>query len=427
MKNFFRAAFLLGALIASQAAFAGNGYPEVSCSTYGGAAASCNQCFHGDTLYQGFYVTDLFDDFTAGTSQTAIFANNPGTVSTEYLQSGFSWTESFAMWRLNSALFTAFSPTRGWYIPLQPGETASAYVQSVPGTGLQFVSGPVGSGDRNQPTFKLTYDTVFYTKATNFATQESHKECVFYYSNWCGDGVKDTNEDCDLGAQNGVTGSSCPLNCKLAPFDLSLKKFVSGQDAENGSPVAVNRGGTINYTFETKNNGSSPTQGQTVVDDIGFPSGITLSNVSGAGWNCTHTASTFSCSTNAVLSAGASFPTITATALVEATAVAGSPLMNYSCIRNPLEDRTNNFGNNNCDAANVIINLPPNAPNCIAGPTNGTQTNPISGTTAGLCPAGQAIGNFSFIVTGNTTTYTWSCDTSKVGGQCQATYTPGTP
>lgn len=93
------------------------------------------------------------------------------------------------VWTLNSDLFSSFSATRGWYIALQPNQVASAYVKSAPGTGLQFVSGPSSGGSRDIPSFKLTYDTIYYTKATGFATPESHKECVFYKSNWCGDGV----------------------------------------------------------------------------------------------------------------------------------------------------------------------------------------------------------------------------------------------
>lgn len=218
----------------------------------------------------------MYDDFRAGSSRTAIFMNSPGTVSTEYLQSGFSWLDSSSMWKLNSALFTEYSPTRGWYIALEPGQTASAYVQSAPGTGIQFVSGPTGSGDRNSPTYKLVYNTVFYTSNTGFSTPESHKECVFYYSNWCGDGVQDAQEDCDLGAQNGASGSACPANCKLAPFDLSLKKYVSGQDAQDGSPVTVARGDTVTYTFEARNNGPNQTQGRSTVSDVAFPAGVRL-------------------------------------------------------------------------------------------------------------------------------------------------------
>jgi hypothetical protein len=130
------------------------------------------------------------------------------------------------MWKLNSSLFSSYSPTKGWYIALTPGQTASKYVQSAPGTGLQFVSGPNTGGSRTTPSFKLIYNATYFTSATAFATAESHSECVFYYSNWCGDGVKDSREDCDLGAQNGVSGSACPANCKVSAFDLSLKKYV---------------------------------------------------------------------------------------------------------------------------------------------------------------------------------------------------------
>jgi hypothetical protein len=262
MKNFLRISALFALFSLSTSVFADTGYPEVSCSNFGAAANSCNQCFEGGTLYQGQYVTNLYDDFTAGNQQTLILANTPGSITTEYVQSGFAWSESASMWTLNASLFTNFSQTRGWYAFMQPNQTARAYVQSAPGTGLQFVSGPTSGGSRDIPSFKLTFDTTYFTKATNFVTPESHKECVFYKSNWCGDGVVDTaKEDCDLGSQNGVAGSACPSNCKLAPFDLSLKKYVVGQDAQNGSPVTVTRGQNIDYTFQARNNGTSATTG----------------------------------------------------------------------------------------------------------------------------------------------------------------------
>ncbi|MDD2745413.1 MAG: hypothetical protein PHU93_02645, partial [Candidatus Gracilibacteria bacterium] len=317
MKNFLRISFFLAFFSASCSVFASTGYPEVSCSAFGASANSCNQCFEGGTLYQGQYVTNMFDDFTAGNQQTAIFANNPGSVRTEYVQNGFTWSESASMWTLNSNLFSSFSATRGWYIALQPNQVASAYISSAPGTGLQFISGPSSGGSRDIPSFKLTYDTTYYTKATGFVTPESHKECVFYKSNWCGDGVVDSpKEDCDLGAQNGVPGSACPINCKLTPFDLSLKKYVSGQDAQNGFPVTVTRGQVIDYTFQARNNGPSATIGRTTVSDIAFPTGVSVISVTGAGWTCTSNTSSLSCYTDTIFQSGVNLPLITVRAQV---------------------------------------------------------------------------------------------------------------
>jgi hypothetical protein len=49
----------------------------------------------------------------------------------------------------------------------------------------------------------------------------------------------------------------------------------------------------------------------------------------------------------------------------------------------------------------------------------------VTAATPGLCPAGQPVGGFTAVTTGNTTNYTWSCNGSPVGGACAASHTPG--
>lgn len=162
-------------------------YVKSSCEKIGPEGATCNECFTGSTLYQGQYIGNLFLDFTADSEQVAIFADKPSVISTRYIQNGFLWAESKDMWELNSKVFTAASPTRGAYVPLEPGQTVSKFVRSKPDTGLSFVSGPQGGGSRDIPSFLLRYETVYYTKSSNFLESKTKLTCVTYYSNWCGD------------------------------------------------------------------------------------------------------------------------------------------------------------------------------------------------------------------------------------------------
>ena len=329
-------------------------YTEVACSAYGSSANSCQQCFDGGTIYQGQYRSGFYDDFTnVGSERSIIFANNPGTVSTDILQDGFKWSVANDMWALNSALFTGISKTRGLYIPLEPGQTAAHYIYSKPNTGIAFTGGPASGGSRDLPSFKLTYSSIFYD-GPGFNTQNTHNECVFIKSNWCGDGVKDAQEDCDDGALNGTAGH-CSATCKLAPFDLALKKYVNGQDAQDGSPVSIVADANFTYTFDVVNNGPSPTSNTSTVSDADFKSSVDILSVdSVSGWNCSSTVRSFSCSSSLVVQPGAHFPKITVRAHLSAAPVANTPLRNYACVNNPAENRLNNYGGNNCDEANII-------------------------------------------------------------------------
>lgn len=78
--------------------------------------------------------------------------------------------------------------------------------------------------------------------------------------------------------------------------------------------------------------------------------------------------------------------------------------MNYACVQNGDESRINNFGNNNCDEANIII-TPPSPIACVPGTTTGNQVNPINGVSPGLCPAGKVVGDFVATPTGSTLVY----------------------
>jgi uncharacterized repeat protein (TIGR01451 family) len=77
------------------------------------------------------------------------------------------------------------------------------------------------------------------------------------------------------------------------------------------------RGAEAQYTLTVTNLGSGPTSGGVSVTDI-LPSGLTATSMNGAGWACQ--VAQLVCSRSDVLAAGASYPTITLTVQVEASA-----------------------------------------------------------------------------------------------------------
>ena len=105
-----------------------------------------------------------------------------------------------------------------------------------------------------------------------------------------------------------------------ANFDLSIKKFVNGQDAQTTlTAVSVAQNSQATYTFVVRNNGTAIVSGTTTVSDTSFGGFILPAGVpTGTGWNCTLVgllgASGFTCTSNATVAVGTDFPTITLTA-----------------------------------------------------------------------------------------------------------------
>ncbi len=266
------------------------------------------------------------------------------------------------------------------------------------------------------------------TRTFDFTAPEYEFECLNLKPRWCGDGVVDTNrgETCDDGATNGTPGAMCSSTCSRNLFDLSLKKFVQSDDAQTpATAVSVTTGTPFTYTFVVTNNGSSLATGTTSVSDRAIPAEIQLTSVpTGAGWQCSLVSGGFVCVRTDDLAVGASFPTISVTAIVP-SAISGT-YTNTATVNNPDENPANNFGSNNTDPANIRVTPPTNA--CVPGTTVGVQTAPVTSTTLGLCQAGSAVGGFTSL-TGSTADgrftygYTWSCGVSAVGGACSATYT----
>ena len=110
---------------------------------------------------------------------------------------------------------------------------------------------------------------------------------------------------------NGGAGlaatASITVTAGLVP-NLAIAKshgasFVPGQSGD--------------YTITVSNVGQGPTTGPVTVTDT-LPAGLTATALSGAGWTCTLAA--VSCTRSDVLAAGASYPPITLTVSVAATA-----------------------------------------------------------------------------------------------------------
>jgi uncharacterized repeat protein (TIGR01451 family) len=79
------------------------------------------------------------------------------------------------------------------------------------------------------------------------------------------------------------------------------------------------QGGTSSYTITASNVGGGGSSGPVSLTQS-FPAGIAPISVSGAGWTCSETVASATCSRTDVLAAGASYPAITATVAIAASA-----------------------------------------------------------------------------------------------------------
>lgn len=100
--------------------------------------------------------------------------------------------------------------------------------------------------------------------------------------------------------------------------------------SKDHAPAAFTVGLPGAYRIHVRNAGAAPTTGSYTITDQ-LPAGLTLAATpAGSGWTCSGAAgaSSFSCSSTAVIAAGALAPEIAATVNVAAAAAAASPLAN---------------------------------------------------------------------------------------------------
>ncbi len=147
------------------------------------------------------------------------------------------------------------------------------------------------------------------------------------------------------------------------------------------------------YTITVNNIGPGPTTGTvTVVDTL--PAGLTATAISGTGWNCT--LGTLTCTRSGVLAASASYPAITLTVNVSATAAA--LLTNNVAVSGGGEVITNNDSASDPTTVNPVSDLTitlSHAGNFTQGQTGATYTMTVNniglGPTAGVVSATDTV------------------------------------
>jgi uncharacterized repeat protein (TIGR01451 family) len=117
-----------------------------------------------------------------------------------------------------------------------------------------------------------------------------------------------TNTTSAVTSSNGGTGNAATASINVLAPDLQITKSHDG---------AFTRGGTGSYTITVSNVGAGPTAGTVTVTDT-LPAGLTATAMSGTGWTCS--VGTLTCTRSDALAAGASYPPITLTVSVAATA-----------------------------------------------------------------------------------------------------------
>jgi hypothetical protein len=146
------------------------------------------------------------------------------------------------------------------------------------------------------------------------------------------------------GAQGGgsLANGWC-LNFTLNNPDLTISKSHSG-DFTQGQVGAQ-------YSVVVGNSGPGTTSGTITVVDTP-PSGLSITGMSGSGWNCT--VGTATCTTTAPLASGETLPPIAVT--VDVSANASSPQVNRASVSAAFDPGTG--GNNTASDSTVITQVP---------------------------------------------------------------------
>lgn len=157
-----------------------------------------------------------------------------------------------------------------------PGQTCNATCQIVNNPA------PTCNGLTATPIFSTAPTSVSLSCATSNATSVSIAcgngqvinaatgVCIYaaagFYPARCTVNGSITNDSCTTGVQ-----------VDTPRFDLSLKKFVNGQDAQTtAAAVVVTGGSTASYTFVVTNNGPNPVSNVTTVTDSTFSADLAL-------------------------------------------------------------------------------------------------------------------------------------------------------
>ncbi|MDD2870560.1 MAG: hypothetical protein PHS49_01090 [Candidatus Gracilibacteria bacterium] len=353
-------------LLSSFSTVAHGAVVEVSCGSNPQFTNSCNQCFTETTkIYLGSGTRNLSDTWFSGAAGTYIYPDE--NTSPVNIRAFYT----------NGELQQGAGGF-GWSTNLSDGNAnngeffrdgaGSTFIKFTPNT-----SGKILSSDSSYFIKFANLSQSVINNGRNFPLWETQYTINYYnIGNW----TKTTHKECVLNypawCGDGVVDAgkeTCDFN------DPNKTGWGPGGCNQSCQPITTpvcNAGvtGTQTSPISASTANLCANTGETVVNFTSSASGNTTNYV----WNCT--------------------------------------------------DGTNTYTGGNCSANYT----PPVSPVCNAGVT-GTQTSPISASTANLCAnTGETVVNFTSSVSGNTTNYVWNCTNGTntyTGGNCSANYTTG--
>jgi len=204
------------------------------------------------------------------------------------------------------------------------GQTGATYTLTVSNVGAWPSAGTVTVVDTlpsgltatalSGTGWSCTLSTLTCTRSSALAAGTSYPAITLTVSVAANAPASVTNAATVAGGGDGNTvnnGATDVTAINLAIPDLALTKTHTG-------PFSQGQTGA-KYTLTVRNSGTGPTSGGVTVIDM-LPAGLTATALSGTNWSCT--LSTITCTRSSVLSAGSSYPAITLTVNVAATAAA---------------------------------------------------------------------------------------------------------
>ncbi|MGB8328076.1 MAG: DUF11 domain-containing protein, partial [Steroidobacteraceae bacterium] len=144
-------------------------------------------------------------------------------------------------------------------------------------------------------------------------------------------------------AGSSVASASATLTVNAADLVLAKSHVGTFYRGQNG----------VSYTLTVSNVGTAATVGAVSVSDT-LPAGLTPVSGSGTGWSCAVSGQVVSCSSNAVIAAGAAAPVITLT--VNVGAGAATSLTNSATVSGGGEPAANGANNSASDPTTILAN-----------------------------------------------------------------------
>jgi len=235
--------FLLLALISLVSVTQVSAYNEVSCSQYWSSANGCDQCFDGGSKYEwdSWQVWDYMK--TKNTDVIYFPHENSSNYTFQSLNSGTSWFVSNNLLEYPSNLtWYTQSSTGNNYLHF-PKNTNTLFLDTKSGKGIKFQSTANDNIDPTEPAFKFTFVSKHRLfSGGNLGNVTTHKECVFYKPNYCGDGILQTNkgETCDPNdpSETGHGNGGCNTNT-CTPIENPVCKSLTVNKTSGENPVNV--------------------------------------------------------------------------------------------------------------------------------------------------------------------------------------------